>query len=70
MTPDLDIWQSIAARNNCLFLGYQEDMHGRKFPAFKESQTGGFFMLHEGETVGDAVARVRGKFKEVNNAQV
>ena len=69
ITTDIDIWQSIAARNGCEYRGHQ-DIDGQKLPLFADLQTGSSFHRESGETVGDALARIRGKFKEVNHAQI
>ncbi len=58
---DSEIWQSLAARNGCKYVGHQRFHDGLLYAQFTDSVTGSTFTKGLGETIGEAVTRVRRK---------
>lgn len=63
-THDESVWQRIANINGCEFLGFQQM---DAVPMFQDHQTQIIFMKLPGETIGQAVERVRERARNANS---
>jgi hypothetical protein len=62
MTTDEAIWESLAARNGCQFMGLKRFGDGKLYDQYTDLKTGSSFTRKPGETIGMAAEKVRAKF--------